>query len=169
MPRERNPMDYLKIIGWMFLIFFIIPLAVLLPAAMLLRIKAVNDWYEKNQSNLKKAAGALILLLIAWYFIIGVPRGNQWSSEGTISVFPQVDSAKNYRLDATISATVKGKSLFSNYNEYKVDDALWPDGGHLNFRGSCIVSELKPRALCLSDDNRNYYVEVTNPPENNSD
>ena len=109
--------------------------------------------------------GWLSIVIFFWFLFVIHPRGASWDGGGEINAFPQNAESKNYRLEADMTATIKGKSLISNYTEYSIMSATWPNGGRLGFRAGCTVSELQPRSVCVADDGKNYRVEVATPPE----
>lgn len=127
---------------------------------------------SKNQKKIYSAVGVAILLIIVWVFTVGHGRGPSayGNGDGSIDVFPQADAAKNYRLDAQIEVYGKAKTLFSNYKQYDVNSAVWPDGGELQFKnGPCVVTSTTNRSLCTAEDGRSYYIEVISAPDFNSD
>ena len=117
-----------------------------------------------SESTWRKVGIAFLLLLIGWYFIVYIPRGSDYDGDGSISVFPDTNSVKNYRLEATIEVKTGAKSIITNRKEYIVESAVWPDGGTLSFKGICAAPGLNQGTTCSAKDGRSYYIEVTEAP-----
>jgi hypothetical protein len=132
-----------------------------------IRKAAFDEKWGPLQKKFYILLGILLIAFIAWYVLVGVKRGpsSEIEGDGTISVFPSANSVTNYQLDATIDVVGKPKSLFSNYQEYTVVIATWPNGGTLQFQGQCVVDGLSQQTPCTADDGTQYYIEVTDPPQ----
>lgn len=118
----------------------------------------------RNQTRLQIIGLVVFLVLVGWYAIVGSQRGVQWDGEGTVNVFLESDTTKNYRLDAMMDVTTIKKSLLSNQQEYNVTSITLPNGESQYFEGDCKTNQSSNRVLCKTESGDSYYVEVEKVP-----
>jgi hypothetical protein len=93
------------------------------------------------------------------------PHTANWDGEGTINVFPDQHSVKNYRLDATMDVKKHWNGWF-NLNEkttYTNIVGSWPNEGKLEIE-DCVVND-KDTSRCSDQDNVVYGIEVMSAPD----
>lgn len=118
--------------------------------------------------NTKKILGWSAGIVVGIFVIFLWPHTSSWDGEGTINVFPEDATAKNYRLDATMTVTRHKQGWMHKYDEYTDIRGSWPGGGDFNVE-DCVVRD-KATSDCSNQDGKMYRVEVQtapDPPEDN--
>lgn len=115
-----------------------------------------------SDKNSTKLVGGLIVAGLIWAAFFW-PHTFTWDGDGQIDVFPDSDSVKNYRLDATMTVTLERRGWFGGETVYTDITGSWPNGGTLELDG-CTVSE-DSRTECTDQDDKSYGVEVVAAPE----
>jgi hypothetical protein len=101
---------------------------------------------------------------VAFYVFFMWPQTSTWDGDGTINVFPDKTSVKNYRLDATMTVT-KHKKGWLGKATYAYSDiqGQWPNGGTYDIQ-NCVIWKGQ-QSTCTDQDGRNYDVEVEVSPD----
>lgn len=115
----------------------------------------------------------------AIYLAFFIPLGGEYTSEGTVNLFPtedgktveiagekmQLPGAKNYRLQAVIS-TKDGHSGFvtSYVPHYDLEGVRWPNGGSSWF-DTCEFPDGEKTNNCETQNGTSYSVELVKSPK----
>lgn len=117
----------------------------------------------------------LVLILVGVLIFLGFfafynQTTDNWDGDGTISVYPNNDQAKNYTLDAQdISVTRIHNGWFQHQDSYSIDSAVWPNGGELDFYPSCKINYPASSAICKSNSGTYRVQVISTPAEPSSD
>lgn len=108
-------------------------------------------------------AVALIAFVILW-FGIWSQRGVVYEGyKGKVNVYLESAQLKNYKLDATIDASVKADTIVTNRFEYVVTELQWPDGKRSQIDWPCVLPETG-RVSCSTADGDDYEFELAGKP-----
>jgi hypothetical protein len=127
------------------------------------------DISDEHWDTLQRIGYYLLGGLFIWYLFIGYDREFAFEGEGQVNAFPVDAESKNYRLPADIYVETNGRTPWSNYDEYTVLRATWPNGGTLTFSEECIVKGPQSTTVCTTEDGDAYTIEVETPPEKSAD
>lgn len=114
-----------------------------------------------HQDTIQKIAIGFLILSVLILAPSGMFGGSKWSGEGTVNLFPESASSKNYRLPADISV----KTEWWWQRSYNITAVEWPNEGRSYFT-DCIISN--ENSYCEDDEGRNWKIEVEEAPESTS-
>ena len=97
------------------------------------------------------------------WFVFFHTETQKWNGTGEVSLFPDSESTKNYRLSADMDIEEKRHGWFHSEYIYTVKTTTWPNGGYSTFT-NCIIHEDRNQS-CDTDDGKQYTVEVIRWPD----
>jgi hypothetical protein len=129
-----------------------------------------EDVHEKtrNKPNWHQIGiSALVGILFLW--IVGalnqVKRPGSFFEKASYSgkfyvlVYPEINTVKNYKIPGDIEKELEDCAPEDSCNSiYYLNNIYWPNGGTTSF-SDCSISDKK--SFCTSDDDNDYYIELT--------
>ncbi len=104
----------------------------------------------------------LVIVIFAVFLFFYYTDNSEQTGQGVINAFPDGADAKNYRLNAEMTAKTVRAGLF-NTERYAIDKMYWPNGGYSTLK-DCVVMK-DTQSLCITLDGDRYLIEVVTPPQ----